>query len=45
MTNIDGTPIEVEPYEKESGEPYVNEDGYPVYHVRNTYDEMAILFL
>ncbi len=32
-TNLDGTPIEVQPYTKESGEPYVNSEGDPVYYV------------
>lgn len=32
-TNLDGTPIEIQPYTKESGEPYVNSEGDPVYYV------------
>lgn len=39
VTNLDGTPVEVEPYVDEEGKPVVNEDGYQVYQVKNTYDE------
>lgn len=39
VTNLDGTPIEVEPYYGEDGKPVVNDDGYQVYQVKNTYDE------
>ena len=39
VTNLDGTPIEIEPYYGEDGKPVVNDEGYQVYQVKNTYDE------
>lgn len=39
VTNLDGTPIEIEPYYDADGKPVVNNDGRPVYQVKNTYDE------
>lgn len=38
VTNLDGTPIEIEMYYDEEGRPVVNNEGYQVYQVKNTYD-------